>query len=124
MGLHSLEVEFLTGEEGAGLGTRATASAFPKTLEKFYGINVHLLTALRGFPKLEGVTLRKLSWSDIYHFGVVYILEPLAFISGVERVEGWSHKMAVKRPMTAVGRTGGGEADGGKNTRAGVTVGN
>lgn len=58
MGPHSLEVEFLPGEEGAGPGTRATASAFPKTLEKNCGINVHLLNALRGFPKLERDTLR------------------------------------------------------------------
>lgn len=37
------------------------------------------------------------------------------FISGVEGVEGWSYKMAVGRPVAAIGRTGVGEADGGKS---------
>lgn len=58
MGPYSLEVKFLPGEEGAGPGTRATASAFPEALEKFFEINVHLLNALRRFVQLERVPLR------------------------------------------------------------------
>ena len=64
---------------------------------------------------LRGSHARLLTLSIPSHQQYHQALEPPGFISGVERVEGWSHKMAVKRPVAAIGRTGGGKADGGKN---------